>query len=31
VTNTQRSYFARGCGAARLAYSWALAEWQRQY
>src|SRR6516164_4121482 len=30
-TNTQRSYFARGCGAARFAYNWALAEWQRQY
>src|ERR1700757_2374158 len=30
-TNTQRSYFARGCGGARFAYNWALAEWQRQY
>ena len=27
----QRSYFARACGAAPLAYNWALAEWQRQY
>ena len=30
-TNKQRTYFARGCGAARFAYNWALAEWRRQY
>ena len=30
-TNKQRTYFARGCGAARFAYNWALGEWQRQY
>ncbi|WP_296237925.1 RNA-guided endonuclease InsQ/TnpB family protein [Psychrobacter sp. UBA5136] len=27
----QATYFARACGVARLAYNWALAEWQRQY
>jgi putative transposase len=30
-TNKQRTYFVRGCGAARFAYNWALAEWERQY
>ena len=30
-TNQQRTYFARGSGAARFAYNWALAEWERQY
>jgi putative transposase len=29
-TNKQRTYFERGAGAARFAYNWALAEWQRQ-
>lgn len=30
-TNKQATYFAKACGIARLAYNWALAEWQRQY
>ena len=30
-TNAQATYFARACGTARVAYNWALAEWQRQY
>ena len=30
-TNKQRTYFVRGSGAARFAYNWALAEWERQY
>jgi putative transposase len=30
-TDKQRTYFARASGAARFAYNWALAEWQRQY
>ena len=30
-TNVQTTYFARACGTARVAYNWALAEWQRQY
>ena len=30
-TNMQATYFARACGTARVAYNWALAEWQRQY
>ena len=29
--NKQATYFAKACGIARLAYNWALAEWQRQY
>lgn len=29
--NAQATYFARAAGAARFAYNWALAEWQRQY
>ncbi|KAE9536885.1 transposase [Ursidibacter arcticus] len=29
--NKQATYFAKACGVARLAYNWALAEWQRQY
>ena len=29
--NVQATYFARAAGAARFAYNWALAEWQRQY
>ncbi len=28
--NKQATYFAKACGIARLAYNWALAEWQRQ-
>jgi putative transposase len=27
----QATYFAKASGVARFAYSWALAEWQRQY
>jgi putative transposase len=27
----QRQYFARAGGTTRVAYNWALAEWQRQY
>ncbi len=30
-TLAQANYFARGCGVARFAYNWALAEWVRQY
>ena len=30
-TDKQATYFAKACGVARLAYNWALAEWQRQY
>ena len=30
-TDKQRTYFARASGAARFAWNWALAEWQRQY
>lgn len=29
--NTQATYFAKACGVARLAYNWALNEWQKQY
>lgn len=29
--NRQRTYFAKACGVARLAYNWALANWQEQY
>ena len=29
--NKQATYFAKACGVARLAYNWALNEWQRQY
>ena len=29
--NKQATYFAKACGVARLAYNWALSEWQRQY
>lgn len=29
--NAQATYFARAAGAARFAYNWALAQWQRQY
>ena len=29
--NKQSTYFAKACGVARLAYNWALAEWQNQY
>ena len=28
--NKQATYFARGCGVARFAYNWALAEWQKE-
>jgi len=27
----QARYFAQGCGVARVAWNWALAEWNRQY
>jgi putative transposase len=27
----QATYFAKGCGVARVAWNWALEEWQRQY
>jgi putative transposase len=27
----QEIYFAKGCGTARFAWNWALAEWNRQY
>jgi len=30
-TDKQATYFAKACGVARLAYNWALAEWQTQY
>lgn len=29
--NKQATYFAKACGVARLAYNWALVEWQKQY
>ncbi len=29
--NKQATYFKKACGVARLAYNWALAEWQKQY
>lgn len=29
--NRQRTYFAKACGVARLAYNWALDNWQKQY
>ena len=29
--NKQATYFAKACGVARLAYNWALNEWQQQY
>ncbi|MBF7682654.1 transposase [Acinetobacter sp. B5B] len=29
--NKQATYFAQASGVARLAYNWALAEWQKQY
>lgn len=29
--SAQRRYFAQACGVARVAYNWALAEWQAQY
>lgn len=29
--NKQATYFAKACGVARLAYNWALSEWQNQY
>ena len=29
--NKQATYFSKACGVARLAYNWALAEWQKQY
>lgn len=29
--DAQFTYFLRAAGAARFAYNWALAEWQRQY
>lgn len=31
LTDRQRTYCARGCGIARVAYNWALAEWRREY
>lgn len=27
----QATYFAKACGVARLAYNWALGQWQNQY
>ncbi|WP_410472564.1 RNA-guided endonuclease InsQ/TnpB family protein [Faucicola mancuniensis] len=30
-TNKQATYFAKACGVARLAYNWALDNWQKQY
>ena len=29
--NQQATYFKKACGVARLAYNWALAQWQKQY
>lgn len=29
--NKQETYFKKACGVARLAYNWALTEWQNQY
>ena len=29
--NKQRTYFAKACGVARLAYNWGLEMWQQQY
>lgn len=29
--NKQATYFKKACGVARLAYNWALAQWQNQY
>jgi putative transposase len=29
--NQQATYLKKGCGVARFAYNWALAEWKRQY
>ena len=29
--NTQATYFTKACGVARLAYNWALGQWQKQY
>lgn len=29
--NKQATHFSKACGVARLAYNWALAEWQKQY
>ena len=29
--NAQRTYFAKACGCARLAYNWALEKWQADY
>ena len=31
ITNKQATHFGKTCGVARLAYNWALAEWQKQY
>lgn len=30
-TDKQATYFAKACGVARLAYNWALGQWQNQY
>lgn len=30
-TDKQATHFSKACGIARLAYNWALAEWQKQY
>jgi putative transposase len=27
----QKVYFAKACGVARVAYNWALQEWEKQY
>ena len=29
--NKQATYFKKTCGVARLAYNWALGQWQHQY
>lgn len=31
LNDKQRTYCARGCGVARVAYNWALGEWRRQH
>jgi putative transposase len=31
LNNVQRTWFTRCAGAARFAFNWGLAEWQRQY
>src|SRR5579875_3917889 len=31
ANNKQRTYFAKACGVARVAYNWGLSEWERLY